>query len=175
MKKKLDKLLEEKEAVTRTIKEIENKRRDKFTETLGKIAENFSAIYRDLSNGIGRLRLEEENNIDSGLIIEASPPGKNVVNLDAMSGGEKTLTSLAFLFAILQLYSSPFYILDEVDAALDKTNTKKIVDVIKKYSKNTQFIIITHNDFTVQEADKVFGVSIEDGVSKVFGIEMPRE
>ncbi len=175
MRKKLDKLLEEKEAVTKTIHEIEKRRRDKFMETFGKVSENFSAIYRDLSNGIGRLRLEEENDIDSGLIIEASPEGKNVINLDAMSGGEKTLTSLAFLFAIMQFHYSPFYILDEVDAALDKSNTKKIVDVIKKYSKSTQFIVITHNDFTVQEADKVFGVSMEDGASKVFGIELPGE
>jgi len=175
MKKKLDKLLEEKEAVSNTIQEVEKKRREKFLETFNKVSENFSVIYRDLATGIGRLRTEEENNIDSGLIIEASPAGKNIVNLDTMSGGEKTLTSLAFLFAILQLYYSPFYILDEVDAALDKANTKKIIDVIKKYSKNNQFIVISHNDFTVQEADKVFGVSMEDGVSKVFGIELPRE
>lgn len=175
MRKKMDKLLDEKGAITKIIQEVETKRRGKFMETLNNISENFSAIYRDLSSGTGRLRMEEENNIDSGLIIEASPAGKNVVNLDAMSGGEKTLTSLAFLFAIMQLHSSPFYILDEVDAALDKANTKKIVDVIKKYSKNNQFIVISHNDFTVQEADKVFGVSIEDGVSKIFGIELPRE
>ena len=124
-------------------------------------------------NGTGNIRLEGENDIDSGLIIEASPEGKRVLNLDSMSGGEKTLTSLAFLFAIMQHYSAPFYILDEVDAALDKPNTKKIIDMIKKHSKENQFIVITHNDTTIQEADQVFGVSMEDGVSKVFGIKMP--
>ncbi len=175
MKKKLDKMLEEKAAVMRISHEVEKKRYDKFMETLNKISENFSNIYRDLMNGTGRLRLEIENNIDSGLVIEASPDVKNIVNLDTMSGGEKTLTSLAFLFGIMQMYSSPFYILDEVDAALDKANTRKIVDVVKKYSKINQFIVITHNDFTIQEADKVFGVSMEDGVSKVFGIELPKE
>ncbi len=175
MRKKLDTLLEEKESVIKIIQEVETKRRGKFMETLNKISENFSVIYQDLAGGAGQLRLEEENNIDTGLIIAASPAGKNVINLDAMSGGEKTLTSLAFLFAIMHLYSSPFYILDEVDAALDKANTKKIIDVVKKYSKTNQFIVISHNDFTIQEADKVFGVSIEDGVSKVFGIELPRE
>ncbi|MBI2076190.1 MAG: AAA family ATPase [Candidatus Aenigmarchaeota archaeon] len=175
MKKKLDKLLEEKAAVIKIVQEVEKRRYDKFMETLDKISENFSNIYKDLMNGTGRLRLEIENNIDSGLIVEASPAGKNIVNLDSMSGGEKTLTSLAFLFAIMQLYYSPFYILDEVDAALDKPNTRKIVDVVKKYSKTSQFIVITHNDFTIQEADKVFGVSMEDGVSKVFGIELPKE
>jgi chromosome segregation protein len=91
-----------------------------------------------------------------------------------MSGGEKTLTSLAFLFAIMQYKYAPFYVLDEIDAALDKANTKKVTSVIKKYSKDVQFIIITHNDITIMEADKVFGVSISEGVSKVFGIEMPK-
>ena len=85
------------------------------------------------------------------------------------------MTSLAFLFSILEYYSAPFYILDVMDAALDKANVKKIVSLVKKYSKDRQFIVITHNDFTIQEADKVFGVSMEDGASKVFGIEMPKE
>ena len=173
IKKKLDKLLEEKESITRVVQEVEKKRYDKFMETITDISDNFSRIYQDLG-GFGKLRLEEEDNIDSGLVVEASPQGKNILNLDSMSGGEKTLTSLAFLFAIMEHYSSPFYILDEVDAALDKANTKKIVDLAKKYSKDKQFIIISHNDFTIQESDKVFGVSVEDGVSKVFGIELPK-
>ncbi len=174
MKKKLDKLLEEKESVMKVVQEVEKKRYDKFMGTFGEIRKNFSQIYRDLSGGFGDLRLEEDNNITSGLVIEASPADKKILNIDSMSGGEKTLTSLAFLFAILQHYTSPFYILDEVDAALDKANTKKIVELVKKYSKGKQFIVITHNDFTMQEADKIFGVSMENGVSKVFGIEMPR-
>ena len=142
---------------------------------MNSIAANFSTIYRDLTNGTGVLRLEMPDSIDSGMLIEASPEGKVVVNLDSMSGGEKTLASLSFLFAILQHYASPFYVLDEIDAALDKANTKKIVDLVKKYSKHTQFIVISHNDFTMQEADKVFGVSMEDCVSKVFGIDLPKE
>ena len=91
-----------------------------------------------------------------------------------MSGGEKTLTSLAFSFGVMHYYSAPFYVLDEVDAALDKANTKKISDLVKKYSNVVQIIVITHNDLMIQDSDKVFGVSMEDGVSKVFGIEMPR-
>ncbi len=175
LRKKLDKLLEEKEAITNIVQEVEKRRFDKFMSTLNEITRNFSKIYRDLTNGPGNIRLEEENKIDSGLVIEASPEGKRVLNLDAMSGGEKTLTSLAFLFAAMQHYMAPFYILDEVDAALDKANTKKIVELIKKYSSDIQFIVITHNDFTIQEADKVFGVSMENGVSRIFGIEMPAE
>ncbi|MBI2579410.1 MAG: chromosome segregation protein SMC [Candidatus Aenigmarchaeota archaeon] len=174
MKKKLEKLLEEKDAIVKIVREVEKKRYDKFMDVMTKIRDNFSRIYADLTGGTGILRLEEENNIDSGLVVEASPMGKRVVNLDAMSGGEKTLTSLAFLFSVMQHSSSPFYVLDEIDAALDKANTKKIAGLIKKYSKNVQFIVITHNDLTIQEADKVFGVSIEGGVSKVFGIDMTR-
>lgn len=175
LKKKLDKLINEKEAVMKVVEEVSKRRYEKFMETFSEINKNLTQIYHDLAGGTSGLRLEEENNIDSGLIIEASPPGKRVLNLDSMSGGERTLTSLAFLFAIMQHYSSPFYVLDEVDAALDKSNTKKIANLIKKYSGRVQFIVITHNDLTISEADKVFGVSIEGGVSKVFGIEMPQE
>ena len=175
LKKKLDKLLEEKEAIVKIFNEVETKRKEKFMETLNEVSSAFKKIYSDLTGGQGDVRLEEEGNIDTGLIIEASPPGKKVVNLDSMSGGEQTLTSLSFLFALMQRYASPFFVLDEVDAALDKANTKKIVDLVKKYSKEKQFIVITHNDFTIQEADKVFGVSMEEGVSRVYGIEMPKK
>jgi chromosome segregation protein len=174
LKKKLDKLLEEKNSIMTTITEVEKKRQEKFSATMNEIREHFSKIYHDLTGGYGTIRLEEENNVDSGLVIEASPEGKRVLDLDAMSGGEKTLTSLAFLFAIMQHYSSPFYVLDEVDAALDKANTRKITNLVKKYSKQVQFIVISHNDITTSAADKVFGVSMEDGMTKIFGIDMPR-
>jgi len=173
LKKKLDTLLEEKEAVLKIVEDVEKRRYEKFTETFGEISQNFSKIYKDFSGGDGLLTLEIENNIDSGLIIQANPSGKKIINLDSMSGGEKTVTSLAFLFSVMQHYSAPFYVLDEIDAALDKTNTRKIVNFVKLYSKNVQFIVITHNDLTISEADKIFGISMEGGVSKVFGIEMP--
>jgi len=175
MKKKLEKLLEEKNSIINTINEIEKKRTEKFMSTLEELRGYFRQIYEDMSNGIGNLRLEDPNNIDSGLIIEASPAGKKVLDLDIMSGGEKTMTSLAFLFAIMQHFASPFYILDEVDAALDKSNTQKISNLVKKYSKKLQFIVISHNDITTSQADKVFGVVMEDGASKVFGVELPKK
>jgi chromosome segregation protein len=174
LKKKLDRLLEEKDAVMKVVQEIETKRYDKFMETFNDINQNFTRIYLDMTGGAAELRLEIENNIDSGLIITANPSGKKILNLDAMSGGEKTMASLAFLFSLMQHYASPFYVLDEIDAALDKANTKKVANVIKKYSKNVQFIVISHNDFTIAEAEKVFGVSMEDGVSRVFGIDMTK-
>ena len=174
LRQKLDRLLEEKDAVMNIVKDVEKRRFEKFMETFTEISQNFLRIYKDMTSGEGMLRLEEEGNIDTGLVIEANPSGKKIVNLDAMSGGEKTLASLSFLFAVMQHKSAPFYVLDEIDASLDKANTRKIANLIKKYSKTLQFIVITHNDLTIADADKVFGVSIEGGVSKVFGIEMPK-
>ncbi len=175
LKRKLDRLLEEKDAVMKIVHDVETRRFEKFMETFNEINANFSRTYSDMSNGgEGKLVLEQEGDIDSGLIIQANPSGKRIVNIDAMSGGEKTLASLSFLFAVMQHYSAPFYVLDEIDAALDKANTRKISNLIKKYSKNVQFIVITHNDLTISEADKVFGVSIEGGISKIFGIDMPK-
>lgn len=172
--KKLGRLLEEKEAVLKIVLDVESRRREKFNETLDEIAKNFGKVFHDMTGGHGALRLEDPQSIETGLIIEADLPGKGLLSLDSISGGEKTLTSLSFLFAIMEHYSSPFYVLDEIDAALDKANTKKITDMIKKYSSQRQFICITHNDITIQEGDKIFGVTMEDGISKVFGIEMPR-
>ncbi len=172
LKKKLDKLLEEKDAIMTVVHDVEKKRYDKFMETMNSINKNFAQIYMDLTGGEGRLRLEEDNNIISGLLIEASPSGKKILNLDSMSGGEKSMTSLAFLFAILQHFASPFYVLDEVDAALDKANTKRVMSLVKRYSSSIQFIVISHSDTTIAEADKVYGVSMENGISKVFGIDL---
>ncbi|MBI4162120.1 MAG: AAA family ATPase, partial [Candidatus Aenigmarchaeota archaeon] len=172
LRKKLDKLLEEKDAIMAVVQDVEKKRYDKFMETMNSINKFFAQIYTDLTGGEGRLRLEEENNIESGLLIEASPSGKKILNLDSMSGGEKSMTSLAFLFSILQHYASPFYVLDEVDAALDKANTKRVMSLVKRYSSTVQFIVISHSDTTIAEADKVYGVSMENGISKVFGIDL---
>jgi chromosome segregation protein len=91
-----------------------------------------------------------------------------------MSGGEKTLTAFTFLFAIQRYKPTPFYILDEADAALDKTNTKKIAGLIKKQSALAQFIAISHNDSLVTEGDQVYGVTMEEGESKIMGIKLPK-
>jgi len=173
LKAKLDRLLEEKDSITKIVEEVESKRLEKFMETFNEIRNNFSVIYRDMTQGMGNIKLEEEENIESGMVIEANPSGKKITNIDTMSGGEKTLAALSFLFAVMQHYDSPFYVLDEVDAALDKSNTRKIVELVKKYSGEMQFIVITHNDYTISEADSIYGVSMESGISRVFGIEMP--
>ncbi len=172
LKEKLEKLLDERDRVLKAAEEINKKRYSKFMDTMNEIGERFSRIYHDLTGGDGKLGLEEEDNIDSGLVIYATPRGKKVTNIDMLSGGEKTLAALAFLFAI-QSENSLFYVLDEVDAALDKANTLKIAELIKKYSEKYQFIVISHNDTTVSMADEVFGVTMEDGKSKVLSIKLP--
>lgn len=173
LKSKVDRLEGEREKILSIMTEIESKRKETFSKTLEKISNEFKEVFKDLTNGEADLRLDDPENLESGLIIEASPEGKKLLNIDAMSGGEKTLTALAFLFAIQRYKPAPFYILDEIDAALDKPNTKKMNELIKKYSEKSQFIVITHNDLTIQMADSVYGVSMSEGESQLVGIKMP--
>ncbi len=130
-------------------------------------------MYRELTGGQAELELEKAGDLTSGLLIKASPPGKKLLNIDAMSAGEKTLTAFAFLFAIQRHKPAPFYMLDEADATLDKTNSKRVAELIKKQSKLAQFIVISHNDTIVREADQIYGVTMEDGESKVLAIKLP--
>jgi len=171
LKEKVDKLTEERNKVLEIIIDIEGKRKDIFMKTLDGVRGQFKIVFNDLMKGEADLRLL--GGLDSGLLIEASSKGKTMMNIDSMSGGEKTLTALAFLFAIQKFRPAPFYILDEIDAALDKPNTKKAVELIKKYCNSSQFIVITHNEATIQEAGCVYGVSMEEGESKLVGIKMP--
>jgi len=173
LKSKVDTLTAERNRVIEIITDIEGRRRTTFMKTLDEISKQFKIIFKDLLKGEGDLRLEGEILEEAGLVIEASPPGRKVLNIDAMSGGEKTMTALAFLFAIQTFRPAPFYILDEIDAALDKPNTKKMNEFIQLNSKKAQFIVISHNDTTISAADCVYGVSMEDGESKLIGIKMP--
>ncbi len=173
LKEKVDTLTAERDKVLTIIVDIESMRKDTFEKTLQQLREQFKLVFKDLTSGEADLRLEGETLEESGLIIEASPAGKKLLNIDAMSGGEKTLVAMAFLFAIQRFRPAPFYILDEIDAALDKQNTKKIVELVKNYSKLAQFIIISHNDTTVAASDCVYGVTMEEGESKMVAIKMP--
>lgn len=173
LKNKYDKIRDERDAILEMIESIEAKKKEVFYECLKNIDKNFKDVFKELANGEASLRLEDPLDIKSGLIIQANPAGKNLLNIDAMSGGEKTLTALAFLFSIQRYKPAPFYILDEIDAALDKVNTKKVSDLIKKMSMKEQFIVITHNDYTIKQGDRVYGVSMEDGESKILGLELP--
>lgn len=173
LKEKTEMIVKEKNAILQMVEKIESRRREVFMLTFDAINKNFGELFQEVGEGTAHMELEDLNDIRSGLIIRARPKGKNMLSIDSMSGGEKTLTALAFLFAVQMYKPAPFYILDEVDAALDKINSKKIGTLIKKQSSKAQFIVITHNDVTIKMADQVYGISMEDGVSKVIAIRMP--
>jgi chromosome segregation ATPase len=170
--KKVETLEKEREKILATIEEIEKRKRDAFFDTLEKLRQSFKRVFRDLTGGDVEIMLENPDDITSGLVITASPHGKKLTNIDLLSGGEKTLTAIAFLFAIQHFKPSPFYILDEIDAALDKANTRKIVEFIKKYSRESQFIVISHNEITISSAECLYGVTMQDGVSTVLSLKL---
>ena len=174
-KEKVNKIIEEKKSIEEALNKIESKRRVAFMAVMDAVSSNFAEVYTELTGGKAKLALEDPNTLDTGLLIQANPAGKKLLNLDSMSGGEKTLTAFAFLFAIQRHKPSPFYVLDEADATLDKTNTKRIVELIRKQSMLAQFIVISHNDSLVRDADQVYGVSMDAGESKVFGVKLPKD
>jgi chromosome segregation protein len=173
-KARYEKILEEKKAVLDMIQKIEEKRKEVFYKSLNEVSKEFNNIFVRMVSGTASLQLEDPQNIESGLSIRASPRGKNLLNLDSMSGGEKSLTALAFIFALQKHRPAPFYVLDEIDAALDKENSKIVADLVKGLSKDYQFIVITHNDTTIRNGDRVYGVSMIGGESKIMGLELPK-
>ncbi len=170
---KVEKLDEEKNAVLELIEKIEVKRTNVFMDCFEEVNKHFRRTFLDLFAGDGLLSLSNpEAPLEAGLIIEAKHKGNALQNIDSMSGGEKTLTALAFLFAI-QLYEpAPFYIFDEADAALDKENSLKMVKIIKEISKQSQFIAITHNDPLIKAADQIIGVALNKQKSSVIGLKL---
>jgi chromosome segregation protein len=172
-KDKVDRIVAERQSILNAVKEIEARRMETFNACLSEISRNFREVYRELTGGEATLELADLGSMDSGLLIKAQFPGKKLLHIDAMSGGEKTLTAFTFVFATQRHKAMPFYILDEADAALDKKNTELVSRLIKKHSKDVQFIAISHNDTLIKEADQVYGISMQDGESKAFGIKLP--
>ncbi len=147
----------------------------KFLEAFSKIQENFQTVFSQLfEGGKGDLRLdtsETEDPLEAGIDIFVQPPGKRLGNITLLSGGERTLSAIALLFAILMLRPVPFCVLDEIDAALDDTNAAVFAGFLKKFSARTQFIVITHRKPTMRHADSIFGVTMEEkGVTKIVSI-----
>ncbi len=139
------------------------------------ISENFNETFKELfGGGKAELRLSDESNLlESGIDIEVQPPGKKLQSMMLLSGGERALTATALLFAILKIKSPPFCILDEIEAALDDVNVHRFAEYIKKYSGETQFIVITHRKGTMEVASSVYGVTMEEyGVSKVISMKL---
>lgn len=157
------------------ISELSTEMKTRFTEEFNKINENFKITFRELFGG-GNAKLEligSDNILEAGVEIFAEPPGKKLTNNSLLSGGEKALTAIAILFAILKLRPMPFCLLDEIEAALDEANVYRFAQYLRRFSKETQFIVITHKKPTMELADSLYGVTMEEkGVSKIVSVKL---
>ncbi len=166
-------LIGARESLLRLIDEINKTARERFLATFSRVQENFQDIFSSLfEGGQAHVSLTDETDpLESPIEVIARPRGKKMLGLGLLSGGEKALTALALLFAIYSVKPSPFCILDEVDAPLDDANIDRFLSIIRKYSLNTQFIIITHNKRTMEAADCLYGVTMQEaGVSNVVSV-----
>ncbi|MFA5831987.1 MAG: chromosome segregation protein SMC [Bacteroidota bacterium] len=167
-------LIESEKTLLQTIEEINNTAQREFLNTFEKIRENFIATFKGLFDEGDECDLQLEEGVDpleAKIEITAKPRGKRPTSIDLLSGGEKTLTAIALLFAIYLVKPSPFCILDEVDAPLDDSNIDRFARIIRKFSDNTQFIIVTHNKRTMEAANAMYGVTMEEqGVSKLVSV-----
>lgn len=172
---KIATLNSEKDDVLRMMQEIEGKKKDLFLQTYNLLADHFTRIFSTLSTK-GEALLELENTNDpliAGVEIKVRIAGDRFLDIRSLSGGEKTLAALAFIFAIQEFQPASFYLFDEVDAALDKKNSELLSRFIEKYSQKAQYIIISHNDQVITEADYIYGVSMhESGMSKVVSLKV---
>ncbi|MED4202613.1 chromosome segregation protein SMC [Neobacillus mesonae] len=168
-------LQEAKDTLFQVIDEMDEEMKKRFKQTFEGIREHFEPVFRVLFGG-GRADLiltEPEDILNTGVEIVAQPPGKKLQNLGLLSGGERALTAIALLFSILKVRPVPFCILDEVEAALDEANVQRFSQYLKRYSTETQFIVITHRKGTMEEADVLYGVTMqESGVSKLVSVRL---
>ena len=159
----------------KAIKRIDRTSRSRFAEAFEAIQRNFQQTFSTLFGG-GRARLsllDENDPLESGIEIVASPPGKRLQSVQLLSGGEKALAAIALMFAIFRYKPSPFCLLDEIDAPLDDANVGRFVEMLREMLDRTQFILITHNRLTMEIADRLYGVTMEEpGVSKLISVEL---
>jgi chromosome segregation protein len=187
-KGRLAELVEQREDLERSLAELEGLRAQlteavdsRFNATFASVQENFAEVAATLfPGGEGRLRLSEpgadDEDAEAGVEIDLRPVGKRVTRLSLLSGGEKALGAISFLFALFLARPSPFYLLDEVEAALDDTNIGRFVELLRRYADHAQFIVVTHQKRTMEAADVLYGVTMgPDGVSQVVSRRTPRE
>ena len=149
--------------------------KEQFEEKFKVINKNFGEVFSELfGGGKAELKLaDEENILECGIEIEVQPPGKKLQNMTLLSGGEKAFTAIALLFSILKINPAPFCVLDEIEAALDDVNVYRFAEYLKKYTKHTQFLIITHRKGTMEAADTVYGITMqENGISKLLSMKL---
>ena len=168
-------LLEAEKTLEQIIQELDEGMRKQFTEKFGEIQKEFDKAFKELfGGGRGTLELaEDEDILEAGIKIISQPPGKKLQNMMQLSGGEKALTAIALLFAIQNLKPSPFCLLDEIEAALDDSNVGRFAGYLQKLTKNTQFIIITHRRGTMNAADRLYGITMQEkGVSTLVSVDL---
>ena len=196
-----DILIEERQVILDFIEEIETEKYSVFMKVFRSVNRHFGRIFNELSGGDARLILEKdpkkgEDIFEGGMFIEAHPAGKKVASLEAMSGGEKALTALAFIFAVQTVDAQPFYILDEIDAALDPMNVRRVAKLLHRMSRSVgrngedeetiaqrekkgtpaaQFLVISHRDILMAWADRLYGCTNVKGLSSVFSIQMSED
>ena len=175
MKNQHDDLTKSEEKLRRVIQEITNVMKKQFAEQFNIINKNFGLVFKELfEGGYAEVRLaDEENVLESGIDIIVQPPGKKLQNMLLLSGGERALVAIALIFAILRMKPAPFYILDEIEASLDDANVYKFAEYLRRYTDKLQFIVITHRKGTMEAADILYGVTMEEhGISKVVSLRM---
>ncbi len=174
-----DDLVKAKAQLLQVISKINATTRQLFTETFEKVRTNFQQMFTELFGGgkANLLLLDENDPLESGIEIVAKPPGKQLQSITLLSGGERTLTATALLFAIYMVKPSPFCVLDELDAPLDDSNINRFIRILQRFIKLSQFVVITHNKRTIGMADALYGITMEEhGVSKVVSVKFsPRE
>ena len=174
MSKQIEDLTKAKDDLTKVVHELDERIKHQFSDVFKNIAAEFNRYFVMLFNGgNAKLSLGEDENGIFGIEINANPPGKRVQSLAALSGGERTLTSLALLFAILSVNPSPFVVLDEVDAALDESNTVRFIKIVEDLANKTQFIVISHNRDTMKSASSLYGVTMDQShISKLLSVKL---
>ena len=174
LKQQIDTLSKERKEILERMNGYEQLKKETFMKTYNNINANFKEVFHQLSEGEGELILENpEDPLNGGLTIAAQPRDKKLQRLESMSGGEKSLTALAFVFAIQRYMPAPFYAFDEVDASLDTMNVERIAQMVQNQSKDTQFIVVSHRKPMIESANRTIGVTQkEKGITRVTGIKL---
>jgi chromosome segregation protein len=173
LSQQLQDLVEARRSLDKLVREIDAISRERLEETFAAVQDSFQQVFQELFGG-GKAQIqftEGENLLEAGLEIMVQPPGKKLQNLLLLSGGEKALAAIAFLFGILQVKPSPFCVLDEIDAALDESNALRLGEFLRRYAEDTQFLLISHRPEVIRQADVLYGVTMdESGVSQFLSL-----
>ncbi|MEM2878831.1 MAG: chromosome segregation SMC family protein [Candidatus Hadarchaeales archaeon] len=173
-KARYDKLVAEKESILDFMRRIDEKKKEVFMKTFNEISYHFGQIFSEISvGGVGRLTLQnQESPFEGGVEIYAEFPKKEFISLGSLSGGEKAITALTLIFALQRYRPTTFYVLDEIDANLDPRNRGRVAEMLKKFSRDSQILVITLHDAIMSSADRIFGIAMENNISRVFSVDL---